>query len=147
LARSNNLIATLLTFAPLILGMALAAQPAQAQKTVAPAVLSAVVPLANVLALAKPYPNLRQEIRLARIATNTKPEAATCTARRLGSEWAYLAGQSVGPYRCKLGTRMIDVTTRATFFDGAKHKIAADAPQLTSKAKSVTETRLVWRWL
>jgi hypothetical protein len=100
-----------------------------------------------VLALAKPYPNLRQEIRLARIATNTKPEAASCTARRLGKEWSFLFGQSVGPYRCRIGTRMLDVSTTAAFYDGAKHKLAPSAPNLASKAKSVSETRLVWRWL
>jgi hypothetical protein len=143
LACSKNLNAALL----LVFAMGFAAQPAQAQKTVAPAVQSATVPLANVVALAKPYPNLRQEIRLARIATNTKPEGATCSARRLGTEWAFLAGQAIGPYRCKLGTRMLDVTTATTFFDGAKHKLARDAANLPSKAKSVTETRLVWRWL
>jgi hypothetical protein len=147
LACNKNLTATLLRVAPLILAITFAVSTAQAQKAVAPAAQSATVPLANLLALAKPYPNLRQEIRLARIATNTKPEAAACTARRLGTEWAFLAGQTLGPYRCKLGARMLDVTTATTFFDGAKHKLARDAQNLPSKAKSLTETRLVWRWL
>jgi hypothetical protein len=130
-----------------VAAIAAATLPAHAQKTVVPQSQSATVPLAKVLELAKPYPNLRQEIRLARIATNTKPEAAICTARRLGTEWAFLAGQTLGPYRCKLGTRAIDIATTATFFDGAKHKLPPDAPNLASKAKSVTEARLVWRWL
>jgi hypothetical protein len=142
LARSNSLNAAVLFFAA-----ACAAQPALAQKTIAPDAQSATVPLTAVLALAKPYPNLRQEIRLARIAGNTKTETATCSARRLGTEWAFLAGQAIGPYRCKLGVRSLDVTTTTTFFDGAKHKLPHDAANLPSKAKSVTETRLVWRWL
>jgi hypothetical protein len=124
-----------------------ASNAAQAQKTVVPQAQSSTVPLTDVLAIAKPYPNLRQEIRLARIANTAPPAAAPCTARRLGPEWSLLAGRTIGPYRCRIGDRMLDITTAVTFFDASQHKIASDAPQVMSKAKTLMESRLVWRWL
>ncbi len=123
------------------------ANVAYAQKTVVPQAQSSTVPLADVLTIAKPYPNLRQEIRLARIASPAPAAAQPCTARRLGPEWALLAGRTIGPYRCRIGERVLDITTAVTFFDASKHKIASDAPQVTSKAKTLLESRLVWRWL
>ncbi len=120
---------------------------AHAQKAFVPQSQSASAPLADVLAVAKPYPNLRQEVRLARIASGGRDAAAACTARRLGPEWSLLAGQTIGPYRCRIGDRTLDITTTVTFFDASKHKIAADAPEIMNKAKSLIETRLVWRWL
>ena len=123
------------------------ANVAYAQKTVVPQAQSSTVPLADVLTIAKPYPNLRQEIRLARIASTAPAAAAPCTARRLGPEWSLLAGRTIGPYRCRIGERVLDVTTAVTFFDASKHKIANDAPQVTAKAKTLVESRLVWRWL
>jgi hypothetical protein len=42
---------------------------------------------------------------------------------------------------------MLDIATTATFFDGAKHKLPPNAPTVMGKAKAVTESRLVWRWL
>lgn len=123
------------------------ADAARAQKSIVPQSQSASTPLADVLAVAKPYPNLRQEVRLARIASGGRDAAAACTARRLGPEWLLLAGRTIGPYRCRIGNRTLDITTAVTYFDASKHKIAADAPQVMSKAKSLIESRLVWRWL
>ncbi len=128
-------------------GLCLTAPLAHAQKSVVPQTQLETVALIDVLALAKPYPNLRQEIRLARIAAGGPSSAGTCTARRLGADWRLLAGRVVGPYRCRIGTRTLDIGTVITFFDAANHKIAADAPQSTTKAKTLTESRLVWRWL
>lgn len=142
MARNEHLIAIWLG-----LGLCLTLTPAHAQKTIVPQAQSDTVALADVVALAKPYPNLRQEIRLARIAGGDANSASTCSGRRLGPEWKVLAGRVVGPYRCRIGARMLDITTSITFFDGAKHKIAAEAPTVTVKAKTLTESRLVWRWL
>jgi hypothetical protein len=107
---------------------------------------SGAVPFGDVLALAGPYPNLRQEIRLARIAAGGAAAQITCTGRRLGGDWSALTGRAIGPYRCRFGTRTLDIETRVIFYDGARHKLTPDRPGLVKQAKSLAENRLVWRW-
>jgi hypothetical protein len=131
----------------LICGSLLAlVQTASAQKVEVPQVAGEAVPLADVMTLARPYPNLRQEIRLALISAGDAKAAAACVATRLGPEWTALKGRAVGPYRCRIGSRALDIKTAATYFDAAKHKIVSGDERLKHKAVRVLETRLVWRW-
>lgn len=108
--------------------------------------LQANVPLADVMALARPYPNLQQEIRLALITAGVNRNAVTCSADRLDDSWALLRARAVGPYRCKLGGRGLQITTAISFFDAAGHKLSTRDPSLHARAVRVAETRLAWSW-
>ena len=116
-----------------------------AQKSVPP-VQQTKVPLDDVMTLAKPYPNLRQSVRLALIEAGATKNTATCAASQLSADWAILKGRAVGPYRCKLGKRTLVINTAATYYDSAGHKIAADDARLPLRAQRVVEQRLVWSW-
>jgi hypothetical protein len=120
---------------------------ARAQKVEVPRAPAEAVPLGDVMTLARPYPNLRQEIKLALIAAGDSKTVAGCAAARLGPEWTTLKGRAVGPYHCRIGNRTLDIKTSATYFDAAKHKIAPSDQRLTHKAVRLLETRLVWTWL
>ena len=128
-----------------VFGALMVPAPASAQRA-GSAGLQTKVPLAAVLALAQPYPNLRQEVRLALIETGANKNTATCIAGQLGDEWVALKTRAVGPYRCKLGKRTLVIKTATTFFDAAGHKIAADDAKLPARAARVAEARLVWSW-
>lgn len=120
--------------------------PGSAQRAQPAPPLSATVPLAHVLALADAYPNLRQEIRLALIRAGASKEAAKCSAAALGPDWIKLAGQPLGPYRCRIGAATLYVTATAIVFDAARHKLAPTDPRRPARAATLVEQRLVWRW-
>ena len=128
-----------------VVGAFALAVPALAQRA-GPSGVQMKVPLADVITLAQPYPNLRQEVRLALIETGASKSATTCVSEQLGDEWLGLKGRAVGPYRCKLGKRTLVIKTVATYFDGAGHKIAADDAKMAARAARLVEARLVWAW-
>ena len=107
---------------------------------------NASVPLANVLAIAKPYPNLLLEIRLQLAAADLKRDQVTCVAERLGTEWAQLSGASRGPYTCRIGKRQLSVATVATYFDKAGYRVKPSDTALPTRAAKITEARLTWKW-
>jgi hypothetical protein len=115
------------------------------QNTV-PAGVAAKVPLADVLALAEPYPNLRQEIRLALISAGQSRDGVMCAAIRIGEGWTALKPRAIGPYVCPIGNRAVTIRTQATFFDVAGHKLPPQDATLATKAARVTEARLAWTW-
>ena len=106
----------------------------------------AVVPLADVLALAKPYPNLLFEIRAELVRAGLKRDAVTCTAPRFASDWTQLRGGRHAPYACRVGPRTLTIGARRTVFDGNGHKLAADDPSTRRKAARLVESGLTWRW-
>ena len=103
------------------------------------------VPLADVLALAKGYPNLVQQVRLELVRAGVKREAVTCQARRLPSTFGKLGGTSVAPYRCGIGKRTLEITARQTFYDANGHKLA-DGAAIAARAVRVAQTNLAWGW-
>jgi hypothetical protein len=104
------------------------------------------LPLADVMVVAKAYPNLITEIRLRLIAAGMKKEAVICTARRLSNDWPALSGQRIGPYTCTIGKRTLSITSEQTFRDRNGYKIGTGDPQLAKKATQVAESRLKWIW-
>ena len=118
---------------------------AHAQKT-APEPVPAKIPLEQVLALLEPYPNLKQQVRLALITIGKGKGDVPCTSERLGPTWTQLKGQAVGPYRCSFGKSTLEITTSATYFDAGGHKLAANDPKRAEKAAKVAESRFAWNW-
>ena len=104
------------------------------------------LPLADVLAVAKPYPNLTQEVRLELVRAGARKEAIVCSGRRFDADWPGLAGARSAPYDCRIGRRMLTVSARQTFYDANGHRLGSDDPLLRKRAVRVTETGLQWRW-
>lgn len=107
---------------------------------------SGSLPLADVLVLAKPYPNLVSQIRLRLIATGQSKEKTACAAQRFPSSWPALGGARVGPYACVIGKRTLTVTTEAIYYDKAGHRLKPDDPALPLKVAKVVESRFKWSW-
>jgi hypothetical protein len=129
-------------FAPLLVMIALAgpavAQPAPGQ--------GGSIPLAEVLEVAKPYPNLTTQVRLRLIASNTTKEKVTCSAQRFANTWTALGGVRVGPYVCPIGKRTLTITAEPTYYDKAGYKLKVSDPGLATTATKVVESRLKWSW-
>ena len=104
------------------------------------------VPLATVLELARPNPNLRQEVKLALITAQSDKSRVTCTSNKLGVAWGALALRAIGPYRCAIGNRVLTLKTQPVFYDAAGHKFTQSDTARASKAARLKETRLVWVW-
>ncbi len=124
--------------------------PASAQRLAPPATQPATqggsLPLSEVLALAKAYPNLITEIRLRLLAAGKKKDDVTCTAQRLSSDWPALGGRRTAPYVCPIGKRLLTITATPSFVDRNGYRLAADDPALATKAARLTENRLKWTW-
>ena len=119
---------------------------ATAATALAPARTSMQVPLADVIALAKPYPNLVLQIRLELVRANTTREKVVCTADQLDGTWLKIKTARVGPYRCQIGRRTLAVSTTPLFYDTRGYKISPTAADVTLKAARVQETKLKWTW-
>jgi hypothetical protein len=127
---------TLRAFALLAAASATLAAPATARQPTD-------VPLEHVLALAKPYPNLVLQIRLELVRASLKRENVSCAATPAGAGNPRLAAVRIAPYRCTIGKRQLIVETTPTFLDaGGRRLKGADL----SRAASVREERLKWRW-
>ncbi len=104
------------------------------------------MPLAEVLEVAKPYPNLTTQVRLRLIASNTTKEKVTCTAQRFANSWTGLGGARLAPYVCPIGKRTLTITAEPTYYDKAGYKLKPNDPALSTKAVKVAESRLKWSW-
>jgi hypothetical protein len=104
------------------------------------------LPLTDVIALAKPYPNLLLQIRLELVRANTTRDKVVCTADRLDGNWKRLSAARVGPYACTIGRRTLTVATKPTYYDERGYKLSPRAPDLGIKAVRVEETNLKWSW-
>jgi hypothetical protein len=104
------------------------------------------VPLQEVLALAKPYPNLQFEVKAELLRAGVKKEDVGCTGQNFPPEWSRLAGVRHGPYACRIGKRTLIVAARETFYDVNGHKLAPDTSEARVRAAKVVETGLKWRW-
>lgn len=122
-----------------------ATHPAQAQKA-PPLEAGGSLPLTDLLTVAKPYPNLVNEVRLALLAAGLTKEKVACTGRRFPNAWVNLGGRRVAPYDCRIGRRRLLVSSVAVYFDRNGHKLVATDPDLTQKAARLTEARLTWAW-
>jgi hypothetical protein len=104
------------------------------------------LPLEQVLAVAKPYPNLLLQVRLELVRANLKRDAVTCGAGRYDARWLQLSGSRLAPYECKIGTRTLVITASQTFYDrNGKRLVPADA-NTPAKAAKVREGGLKWSW-
>lgn len=106
---------------------------------------SARVPLAEVLALARDYPNLYLQVRLQLVRANLKRDDVSCAARSLPASLGKLAGTAVAPYSCTIGKRTVEITARQTFYDANGHKLGSAAASM-AKAVRVAQANLTWRW-
>jgi hypothetical protein len=129
----------------LMMGLFAGAIPAFAQK-VAPIEGGGSLPLGDVLRVAKPYPNLINEVRLALLKAGLKRDHVTCSGQRLSTAWTHLGGQRVAPYECRIGDRSLVVRAVANYFDRNGHKLAGDDPGVAAKATRLAEARLTWQW-
>ena len=129
-----------------LIGLVLSAGVAMA-KVVTPGLSGGgSLPLADVLEIAKPYPNLVMQVRLQLVRANLKREQVVCSGRRFGNQWTALGGARLAPYECAIGKRTLTIDARQSYLDGNGRKVKIDDPQLMSKAAKVTESGLVWRW-
>ena len=120
---------------------------AAAAKEPAPAIAGpGNVALAEVLDVAKPYPNLVLQVRLQLVRANLKREQVKCSGGRFSSQWTNLGGAHLAPYQCPIGKRTLVISAAQTFFDRNGRKVRSDDPQLVSKAATVKENGLTWKW-
>jgi hypothetical protein len=112
----------------------------------APGRASMPVPLADVIALAKPYPNLVLQIRLELVRANTTRDKVVCSADRLDGTWIKIKNARVGPYRCQIGKRNLALTTTPLFYDTRGYKLSPTSADVALKAVRVQETKLKWTW-
>jgi hypothetical protein len=129
-----------------VLAAALTAMQANAQRAAPAPGEVGTLALSDVLAIAKPYPNLVNEIRLAALAAGQDRKAITCTAERFSVAWTGLNGRRSAPYVCPVGARTVTIRATPQFFDRNGHKIALTDPRLLTSAVRLIETRLVWQW-
>lgn len=124
------------------------ATAASAQKTVPSPQIEqgGSLPLRDVMALAKPYPNLITQIRLQLVRANLKADKVTCAAKRFDATWTSLGGGRAGPYSCAIGKRVVIIETQATYRDKNGRKLQPTDPALPAKATRVTEAGLKWVW-
>ncbi len=114
-------------------------------KEPAPAV-AGNIPLAEIIELAKPYPNLVLQVRLQLLRANLKREQVHCTGSRFGTRWATLVGRRLSPYQCPIGKRTLVITAAQTYLDRNGRKVRADDPLVAAKAAAVKESGLTWKW-
>lgn len=116
---------------------------AQAQRN--PAV-STSVPLADVLARAQRYPNLRLAIRLQIVRAGLQPSAVTCQADHYTADWVHLAGRPLAPYRCRIGPRTLTIAARQAHYDRNGHRLDARDRTVFERAVRTSESGLSWQW-
>jgi hypothetical protein len=104
------------------------------------------LPLAEVIDLAKPYPNLVLQVRLQLVRANLKREQVMCSGTRFGSQWTNLGGTRLAPYECAIGKRTLVVTANQTYLDRNGRKVKPEDPDIVRKAAKVRETGLTWKW-
>ena len=125
--------------------IAVSGAPALAQKT-PPIEGGGSLPLNDVLRVAKPYPNLINEVRLALLDAGVVREQVICSGQRLSKAWAHLGGQRIAPYECRIGQRLLVVRAVASYFDRNGHKLGPAESDVPQKAVRLAEARLTWAW-
>lgn len=130
----------------LLLALLLSGAVAQARVSTPGVTGGGSLPLAEVLELAKPYPNLVMQVRLQLVRANVKREQVVCTADRFGPQWTALGGARLAPYACAIGKRTVVITASQSYFDRNGRKVKPGDPDLTLKAARLKETGLKWQW-
>ena len=120
--------------------------PAAAQNAAPTAEQGGSIPLTEVLAVAKPYPNLVTQVKLRLLASGLKSEQVTCGAKRFPNAWVALGAARAAPYVCPFGKRTLTITAEPTYYDKAGYRLKASDPALPGKATKVVENRLKWSW-
>lgn len=130
----------------LLLALLLSGAVAQARVSTPGVTGGGSLPLAEVLELAKPYPNLVMQVRLQLVRANVKREQVVCTADRFGPQWTALGGARLAPYACAIGKRTVVITASQSYFDRNGRKVKPGDPDLSLKAARLKETGLKWQW-
>jgi hypothetical protein len=104
------------------------------------------LPLAEVVTLAKPYPNLTLQVRLQLLRANLKRDDVVCAAARYGNQWTALGGRRSAPYECRIGQRKLVITANQIYFDRNGRKVSVSDRELLRKAATVKENGLSWQW-
>ena len=107
---------------------------------------SAGLPLTDVLALARPYPNLLFEVRAELVRAGLRKEDIVCSGRGFTTDWPQLRAARRAPYACRIGRRTLVVTARQTYLDANGHRLAAEDAATMKRAVRVVEAGLAWRW-
>ena len=115
---------------------------ALAQKTALPLGQGGSIALADVLVVAKPYPNLVTQVKLRLLASALKADQVTCSAQRFPNTWTALGGARTAPYVCPFGKRTLSITAEATYYDKAGYRLKANDPALADKAVKLVENRI-----
>lgn len=126
--------------------LAMSTVSATAKVTTTGVVGGGSLPLADVLEVAKPYPNLILQVRLQLVRANLKRDQVVCAARRFGPEWPALGGGRLAPYECAIGKRTLVVTATQIYFDRNGRKVSASDADLARKAARLKENGLTWSW-
>ena len=104
------------------------------------------LPLADLLQMVKPYPNLVLQVRLELVRASLARDKVVCTGRRFANTWPALGGARIAPYECPIGKRTLVVTAAQTFYDKNGHRLRVSDPELPRKAAKVKESGITWRW-
>jgi hypothetical protein len=89
---------------------------------------------------------LSEEIDSELARSNLQAPQVTCTANRLGRQWAKLGGARIGPYSCPIGRKVLEITTTPVFLDDAGSKLNMNERRLQGRAAKVQEQDLNWKW-
>lgn len=91
-------------------------------------------------------PALRAQVRDQLKRAKLAREDVLCETEALDAGFARLAGTPAGPFTCRIGPRTLAVSTTPRFKDGAGAALAPSDPDLKTKAASVRDARMTWRW-
>ena len=103
-------------------------------------------PLAEILDLAKPYPNLLVEVRLQLLRAGLKREQVSCASERLDGAWTALANRRTAPYACPIGKRTLHIQATPQYYDSKGRRLELRDKELAGKAARLTETHWKWQW-
>jgi hypothetical protein len=133
---------------PCLAGVCLLAvmAPAHAQKPTPAGVQGGSLPLGDVMAVAKPYPNLLLQVRLELVRANLKRDTVTCAAGRYDNRWLQLGATRLAPYECRIGQRTLVITASQTYYDRNGKRLAPADAATPAKAAKVRESGLKWSW-
>ena len=126
--------------------VAIGTSAAVAQNAVPQSEQGGSIPLAEVLAVAKPYPNLVTQVKLRLLASGLKTEQVSCGAKRFPTAWGGLGAARAAPDVCSFGKRTLTITAEPTYYDKAGYRLKASDPALPDKAVKIVESRLKWSW-
>lgn len=111
-----------------------------------PSLAAGSLPLTDVMARMKAYPNLLLQIRLQLVRAGKRKDDVTCIGERFGNHWVKLGGARTLPYECPIGKRTLLIKGTVVYEDASGRRLKDNDPDLPRKAARARETRITWTW-